>query len=143
MRVYDLTSVQRSAMAALEQEIEVEPILRELVKVRASIVNGCAYCIDLHSKRARKAGESEQRLYLLAAWRDAQLFSERERAALALTDAMTLVTEAGVPVEIYEEAARHFDSEELTHLIWQIATINLWNRVSIARHSERASRLKR
>jgi AhpD family alkylhydroperoxidase len=142
MRVYDLTGVQRSAMAALEQEIEVEPILRELVKVRASIVNGCAYCIDLHSKRAREAGESEQRLYLLAAWRDAQLFSERERAALALTDAMTLVAEAGVPVEIYEEAARHFDSEELTHLIWQIATINP-NRVSIARHSERASRLKR
>jgi AhpD family alkylhydroperoxidase len=141
MILKELTNVHSTAMAALEHEIEVEPILRELVKVRASIVNGCAYCIDMHSKRARKAGESEQRIYALAAWRDAPFFSERERAALALTDAMTLVAVAGVPVEIYEEASRHFDSEELTHLIWQIATINLWNRVTLAMHSDRAARL--
>jgi AhpD family alkylhydroperoxidase len=141
MSVNEMTSVQSRAMAVLEHEIKVEPSLRELVKVRASIVNGCAYCIELHSERARKAGESELRLYTLAAWRDAPFFSERERAALALTDALTLVAEAVVPVEVYDEAARHFDSEELTHLIWQIATINLWNRVTIARHSERASRL--
>jgi AhpD family alkylhydroperoxidase len=120
------------AMVALEQEIELDPVVRELVKLRASILNGCAYCIDMHTKRARKAGESEQRLYALAAWRDAPFFTERERAALALTDAVTFIAERQKPVEDYEEAARHFDSEELTHLIWQIATINVWNRVAIA-----------
>jgi AhpD family alkylhydroperoxidase len=120
------------AMAALEREIKVEPVLRELVKLRASILNGCAYCIDMHSKRARKAGESEQRIYSIAAWQDAPFFSERERAALALTDAVTLVAETHAPAEIYENAARYFNSEELAHLIWQIATINVWNRVTIA-----------
>ena len=120
------------AMVALEREIKVEPALRELVKLRASIVNGCAYCIDLHSKKARKAGESEQRIYTVAAWQDAPFFSERERAALALTDAVTLVAATRVPDEVYEQAARYFNSEELAHLIWQIATINVWNRVEIA-----------
>jgi AhpD family alkylhydroperoxidase len=120
------------AMAALEREIKVEPVLRELVKLRASILNGCAYCIDMHSKRARKAGESEQRIYSIAAWQDAPFFSERERAALALTDAVTLVAETHAPAEVYENAARYFNSEELAHLIWQIATINVWNRVAIA-----------
>jgi AhpD family alkylhydroperoxidase len=120
------------AMAALEREIKVEPVLRELVKLRASILNGCAYCIDMHSKRARKAGESEQRIYSIAAWQDAPFFSERERAALALTDAVTLVAETHAPAEVYENAARYFNSEELAHLIWQIATINVWNRVTIA-----------
>jgi AhpD family alkylhydroperoxidase len=90
-------------MAALEHEVEVEPVVRELVKSRASIVNGCAYCIGLHSKRARKAGESEQRLYALAAWQDAPFFTERERAALALTDAVTLVAETRVPAEVYAD----------------------------------------
>jgi AhpD family alkylhydroperoxidase len=120
------------AMVALEQEITLEPVVRELVKLRASILNGCAYCIDMHSKRARIAGETEQRLYADAAWQDAPFFSERERAALALTDAVTLVAETHVPAEVYEEAARYFDSEELAHLIWQIAAINVWNRVAVA-----------
>jgi AhpD family alkylhydroperoxidase len=120
------------AMAELEREITLEPVVRELVKLRASILNGCAYCIDMHSKVARKAGESEQRLYAVAAWQDAPFFSERERAALALTDAITLVAESRVPTDVYEQAVRYFDSEELAHLIWQIAAINVWNRVAIA-----------
>jgi AhpD family alkylhydroperoxidase len=120
------------AMVALELEIKLEPVVRELIEVRASILNGCAYCIDMHTKRARKAGESEQRLYALAAWQDAPFFTERERAALALTDAVTLVAETRVPIEVYEEAARNFDSDELVYLIWQIAAINVWNRVAIA-----------
>jgi AhpD family alkylhydroperoxidase len=120
------------AMIALEQEITLDPVVRELVKLRASILNGCAYCIDMHSKRARQAGETEQRLYAIAAWQDAPFFSERERAALALTDAVTLVAETHVPAEVYEAAARYFDSEELAHLIWQIAAINVWNRVAVA-----------
>jgi AhpD family alkylhydroperoxidase len=120
------------AMAELEREITLEPVVRELVKLRASILNGCAYCIDMHSKVARKAVESEQRLYAVAAWRDAPFFSERERAALALTDAITLVAETRVPTEVYEQAAVYFESEELAHLIWQIVAINVWNRVAIA-----------
>jgi AhpD family alkylhydroperoxidase len=117
---------------ALEREIRIDPVLRELVKLRASILNGCAYCIDMHTKDARKAGESEQRLYAVAAWHEAPFYSERERAALALTDAVTLVADTHVPADIYEEAARHFDAEELAHLNWQIAAINAWNRVAEA-----------
>ena len=120
------------ALVALEREIRIDGVLRELVKLRASILNGCAYCIDMHTKDARKAGESEQRLYAVAAWREAPFFSERERAALALTDAVTLVAETHVPADVYEQAARHFGAEELAHLIWQIATINAWNRVAVA-----------
>ncbi len=141
MSVSEMTSARSHAMTALEQEIEVEPVLRELIKLRTSILNSCAYCIDLHSRKARAAGESEQRIYALAAWRDAPFFSERERAALALTDAITLVANAHVPREVYEDAARHFSSGELTHIIWQIAAINLWNRVTIAMNTERGFRL--
>ena len=120
------------ALVALEREIRIDPALRELVKLRASILNGCAYCIDMHTKDARKAGESEQRLYAIAAWHEAPFFSERERAALALTDAVTLIADTHVPAAVYDEAARHFDPEELAHLIWQIAAINVWNRVAVA-----------
>jgi AhpD family alkylhydroperoxidase len=120
------------AMVALEREIRVEPVLRELVRLRASILNGCAYCIDMHTKKARTAGESEQRLYAVAAWHEAPFFNERERAALALTDAITLIAETHVPADVFEEAARHFDNEELASLIWQIAAINAWNRVAVA-----------
>ena len=119
------------ALVALEQEIRIEPALRELIKLRASILNGCAYCIDMHTKDARKAGESEQRLYAVAAWQDAPFFSERERAALALTDAVTLIADTRVPAAVYDEAGRHFEPEELAHLIWQIVAINAWNRIAI------------
>ena len=118
-------------LAGLEREIRLDPQLRELVKLRASIVNGCAYCIDMHTKDARKAGESEQRLYAVAAWQEAPFFDGRERAALALTDAVTLITDTHVPAAIYDEAARYFEREELAHLIWQIAAINAWNRIAI------------
>ena len=121
-----------NAQVALEQAINLDPVIRELVKLRASILNGCAYCIDMHTKDARKAGESEQRLFAVAAWHEAPFFSERERAALALTDAVTLVAETHVPREIYELAAGHFDPEELANLLWQIVSINAWNRVAIA-----------
>ncbi|MGH7190611.1 MAG: carboxymuconolactone decarboxylase family protein [Acetobacteraceae bacterium] len=119
------------ALVTLEREIRIDPALRELVKLRASIVDGCAYCIDMHTKDARKAGESEQRLYAAAAWQEAPFFSERERAALALTDAVTLVADTHVPAAVYDEAARHFGPEELAQLIWQIVTINAWNRIAI------------
>jgi AhpD family alkylhydroperoxidase len=119
------------ALVALEREIRIDPALRELVKLRASILNGCAYCIDMHTKDARKAGESEQRLYAVAAWQEAPFFNPRDRAALALTDAVTLIADTHVPAATYDEAARHFEPEELAHLIWEIVAINAWNRIAI------------
>jgi AhpD family alkylhydroperoxidase len=103
------------ALVALERELRIDPVLRELVKLRASILNGCAYCIDLHTKDARKADESEQRLYAVAAW-EAPFFNQRERAALALTDAVTLIADTHLPAATYDQAARHFDAQELAHL---------------------------
>ena len=104
------------ALVALERELRIDPVLRELVKLCASILNGCAYCIDLHTKD-RKADESEQRLYAVAAWHEAPFFNERERAALALTDAVILIADTHVPAAAYDQAARHFDAQELAHLI--------------------------
>lgn len=119
-------------MAAFDRSIEFDPALRELVKIRASIVNGCAFCIDMHTRDAREAGESEQRLYALAAWRESPLFSDRERAALNLTDTITNVSRAGVPDEAYLEAAEHFQADHLAQLILAIVAINAWNRIAIA-----------
>ena len=120
------------AMVALEQAIDFDPTIRELVRLRASILNGCAYCTDMHTKDARRAGEGEQCLYAVAAWEEAPFFNERERAALALTDAITLVADAHVRHDVYEAAAEQFEPGELAHLIWQIAAINTWNRIAIS-----------
>lgn len=120
------------AMAALDGEIDLDERLRVLVKLRASLVNGCVYCIALHSREGREAGESEQRLFGLAAWHESPFFTDRERAALALTDAITLVAETHVPAEAWEEATRHFDPRELAQLVWAITVINGWNRIAIS-----------
>lgn len=124
------------AMLGLEMFVRkssnLEPSLIELVKMRASQINGCAYCIDMHSKDARAEGESEQRLYALSAWRDTPFFSDRERAALAWTEALTLVSESHVPDAVYEEARQRFSEEELVNLTMAVVTINGWNRLSIA-----------
>ncbi|MFD8452544.1 carboxymuconolactone decarboxylase family protein [Streptomyces coelicoflavus] len=108
--------------------------LAELVQIRASQLNHCAFCLDLHVGLARKQGVSEQRLDLLAAWEEAgEVFDARERAALALTEAVTVLTEGFVPDAVYEEAARHFDAAGLAHLLALIAAINTWNRLMVAR----------
>ncbi|HEY5195282.1 MAG TPA: carboxymuconolactone decarboxylase family protein [Solirubrobacteraceae bacterium] len=120
------------AMAAFDGSIELDPALRELVKIRASQLNGCAYCIALHTRDARKAGESEQRLYALAAWRESPLFTERERTALELTDAITRIGESGVPDAAYERAASEFSAAELANLIFAITAINAWNRIAVS-----------
>jgi AhpD family alkylhydroperoxidase len=120
------------AMVAVEGAIELDTTIRHLVQLRASILNGCAYCIDMHTKDARHAGETEQRLYAVAAWEEAPFFDERERAALALTDAVTRVADGHVPRDVYEAAAAQFEPKELAHLIWQIAAINTWNRIAIS-----------
>jgi AhpD family alkylhydroperoxidase len=123
------------AFLALNKFVEdcgIEYSLLELIKIRASQLNGCAYCLDMHTIDARAAGESEQRLYLLDAWREAPFYSARERAALAWTEAVTRVGESHVPDDVYEEARRHFSEEELVNLTWAVVTINGWNRVAVA-----------
>lgn len=127
------------AMSQLENYVRncgLETSLIELIKTRASQINGCAYCIDMHTKDARAAGESEQRLYLLSAWREAPFYSERERAALEWTEALTLISNNQVPDEIYERVRPHFTDEELANLTLAIATINAWNRLAISFRSE-------
>ena len=106
--------------------------LLHLIKLRVSQINGCAYCIDMHSKDLRAAGETEQRLYLLNAWREAPFYSDRERAALAWAEAVTRVTEGHVPNEVHEQARRQFTEEELVNLTLAVVTTNGWNRFSIA-----------
>jgi AhpD family alkylhydroperoxidase len=106
--------------------------LLELVKLRASQINGCAHCIDMHSKELRAGGESEQRLYLLDAWRESPFYTERERAALSWTEALTLVTEGHVPDDVYEAARAQFDEQELANLTLAIVAINGANRLNIA-----------
>jgi AhpD family alkylhydroperoxidase len=123
------------AMRKLEQAIDqsgLEPSLRELVKTRASQINGCAYCIDMHTKDARAGGESEQRLYALNAWRETPFFSDRERAALDWTEAVTLVSETHVPDEDFVRARQFFSETELVSLTFAITAINSWNRLAIA-----------
>ncbi len=111
----------------------LEESLLNLVDLRASQINGCAYCLDMHTKDARAAGESEQRLYLLPAWREARSFySEREQAALEWTEAVTLVAEGHVPDEVYERVRPHFTDEELANLTLAVITINSWNRLNVA-----------
>lgn len=114
----------------------LEAPLLELVKTRASQLNGCAYCIDMHTKDARAAGESEQRLYALSAWRETPFFTSRERAALAWTEAVTNIQQGHVPDEVYEEARREFDEAQLVRLTLAITQINAWNRIAIAFRAE-------
>ncbi|MFI8854601.1 carboxymuconolactone decarboxylase family protein [Streptomyces sp. 891-h] len=112
---------------------ELDSVIAELVKIRASQINRCAYCLDMHIADARKKGETQQRLDLLAAWEEVgDLFTERERAALALTEAITELTDGFVPDEVYERAAKHFDEREMAALIGQIVAINAWNRFNVA-----------
>ncbi|HEX9161410.1 MAG TPA: carboxymuconolactone decarboxylase family protein [Thermoanaerobaculia bacterium] len=127
------------AMLALNHFAEncgLEHSLLELIKTRASQINGCAYCVDMHTIDARAGGETEQRLYLLNAWREAPFYTDRERAALAWTEAVTLVSETHVPDDVYEEARRHFSEEELVNLTWAVVVINGWNRVAVAFRSQ-------
>jgi len=114
------------------QSSGLEQSLIELVRTRASQINGCAFCINTHTKDARTHGETEQRLYLLNAWREAPLYSDRERAALAWTEAVTLISETHAPDDLYEEVRKHFSEAETTNLTILIGTINAWNRLSIA-----------
>jgi AhpD family alkylhydroperoxidase len=122
------------AMLGLEAFVQrsgLDPKLIHLVKTRASQINGCAYCLDMHTREARADGETEQRLYLLPAWRESPLYSERERAALAWTEALTLLSETHAPDDVYEQAKKHFPDAELVNLTMLIVAINGWNRLAV------------
>ncbi|RJX36871.1 carboxymuconolactone decarboxylase family protein [Paenibacillus pinisoli] len=124
-----------AAMYGMEKFVRassLEKTIIELVKIRASQINGCAFCINMHTKDARSQGETEQRIYALSAWRDTPYFTEKEQAALALTEAVTLISTNHVPGDVYEEAAKHFGDKALSELIMAIITINSWNRIAIS-----------
>jgi AhpD family alkylhydroperoxidase len=130
--VEDLAPHIARAMAALDaaaRRVSLPAGLLELVRARASQLNGCGYCVDMHTRDARAAGESERRLYALPVWRETPFFTERERAALALTEAATRLTEGGVDDATFARAAEHFTEAELAELIWTITVINAWNRL--------------
>ena len=123
------------AMSGLERTIHesgLEPSLLELVKTRASQINGCAFCLDMHTKDARARGETEQRLYALSAWRETPFYTDRERAALAWTEAVTLVSETHVPDEVYAQVREQFNEQELAYLTLAVIAINGWNRLAIS-----------
>jgi AhpD family alkylhydroperoxidase len=127
------------AMYGLEEPLRnsgLEPRLRELVKVRASQINGCAYCIDMHTKDARAQGETEQRLYALNAWRETPFYTDRERAALEWTEQLTLIAGRGVPDELYARMREYFSEAEMVNLTLAVVQINAWNRIAISFQSE-------
>lgn len=130
--------VYRSMLAFSQAAAEgLDPVVAELVKIRASQINKCALCLDMHSKDARKAGESDERIVMLSAWQEVEgLYTERERAALALTEAVTLLTDTFVPDDVYTSAAEHFEEAELVRLISTIVAINSWNRLGVAFRSQ-------
>jgi AhpD family alkylhydroperoxidase len=123
-------------MSRLSGSMTLDHGLRGLVDIRASQINGCAFCLDMHWKDARAAGESEERLYMLSTWRESPLYDARERAALELCEAMTLIAGAGVPDDVWEQATTAFDAAELGQLVFAIAVINTWNRLQITTQGE-------
>lgn len=126
------------AVLGLEKyaQANVDHTVLELVKLRASMLNGCSFCVDMHSRDALAAGEDSRRLFAVAAWREAPFFDERERAALALTDAVTRLGDHGVPDDVWDAAAKVWSEKELADLVVAIATINVWNRISVTSQTQ-------
>jgi AhpD family alkylhydroperoxidase len=134
LEAYKVAPAAMQTMAAVETYLKgcgLEASLLDLVKTRASQINGCAFCLHMHTKDARSRGETEERLYLLNAWRESALYTPRERAALAWTDALTLISETHAPDEAFEQVRREFNDEELVNLTLAIGAINAWNRIAI------------
>ena len=122
------------AVAGLDQYVRttLDPDLLEMIKLRASMLNGCAYCVDMHSRNALEAGESTRKLFAVAAWREAPFFDAKERAALALPDAVTKLGEHGVPDDVWDEAIKEWDEKGVADLVVAISLVNLWNRLAVS-----------
>jgi AhpD family alkylhydroperoxidase len=136
LQLGDLAPRQYGALLRLSQSVTLDPALHGLIEIRASQINGCAFCLDMHWKDARARGESEERLYSVATWHEARCYDDRERAALALTEAITLVADTHVPDDVWEQAEAQFEAEELAQVVFAIATINTWNRIAVSSRSE-------
>jgi len=138
LSVHEVDPAATEAVLALERYVRSSGLdhqLYELVKIRASQLNGCAYCLDMHTRDAREGGEDQRRLDVLSAWREApSLFTERERAALAFTEAVTLIADDGVPDQVWAEVTGCFSHQEAVHLLMAVAAINVWNRLAVATH---------
>jgi AhpD family alkylhydroperoxidase len=136
---YNVAPKLMRAMLGMENACKasgLDPHLYELVKIRASQINGCAYCLHMHTTDARKAGESEMRLYLVSAWRESSLYTPAERAALAWTESLTLISQTGAPDADYEALKEHFSEHEIVALTMLITTINAWNRLAVGFRSQ-------
>ncbi|HTQ33026.1 MAG TPA: carboxymuconolactone decarboxylase family protein [Stellaceae bacterium] len=135
LSAYDAAPAAMKALQNVEAYLHqcgLDKKLIELVKMRASQINGCAYCLDMHSKELRRLGETEQRIYLLNAWEESPLYTARERAALAWTEALTLISQTHAPDDVYERVRQEFDDKELVDLTTLVGMINLWNRLAIS-----------
>ena len=140
INVKDVTPDGYEAMMALENyigSVKINPIQRKMIKIRASQINGCAYCIDMHTEDARALGETEKSIYALSAWRESPLFTDEERAILAFTDEMAHISDKGVTEEIYDNLKKYFDDKTIAEIIMINVTINSWNRIAISTHSQR------
>ncbi|AWO00975.1 hypothetical protein DLD77_04290 [Chitinophaga alhagiae] len=134
IRIKNVSPAAYKAMMALEaylQTTRISPLHQDMIRIRASQINGCAYCIDMHSREARALGETEQRIYGLMAWEEMPFYTEEEKAILALTDAVTLIHNK-VSDQVYERAAKLFDEEYLAQVIMAVVTINAWNRIGVS-----------
>ncbi|MDA0162199.1 carboxymuconolactone decarboxylase family protein [Solirubrobacter ginsenosidimutans] len=127
---------QYGAVARLSAANPLDPALGDLIDIRASQINGCAFCLDMHWKEAKERGETDERLYMIAAWREATCYDARERAAFALTEAVTLIADGGVPDDVWAQVEDEFDPEEIGALLFGIATINVYNRLNVAVQTE-------
>jgi AhpD family alkylhydroperoxidase len=140
MSVHDVDAAAYQPVLEMERYVRnsgLDKPLYELIKIRASQLNGCAYCLDMHNRDARTGGEDQRRLDVLSAWREVpELYTEDERAALALTEAVTLIGKDGVPDDVWAPAHRHFGDAGMVHLLMAIATINVWNRLAVSTHQQ-------
>ena len=140
LAIHDVDPAAYEAVLAMERYVRgsgLDKPLYELIKIRASQLNGCAYCLDMHHHDARAGGEDQRRLDVLSAWREApELYTERERAVFALTEAVTLIGSGGVPDDVWAQAQRHFDDAGMVHLLMAITTINVWNRLAVSTHQQ-------
>jgi AhpD family alkylhydroperoxidase len=136
LQLSDVAAKQYAAMFRLSTSIELDPGLRHLIDVRVSQINGCAFCVDMHWKDARAAGETEERMYMLDAWRETALYDDQERAALELCEAITFISDGHVPDDVWERARAAFDDQELGQVVFAITVVNAWNRLLITARVE-------